>query len=98
MSTVNIAQESVGGFNAGSDTIGTSPQPLAAPYPVKKHVVVRANGANASVVIVGPTEESAASGFILSAGQQTPPIYVDNVSKVFVVGGAANQGYSWISS
>lgn len=66
-------------------------------WPAKKYVMLRANGANTSVVMVGHSADSAVDGFILSAGQQSPAIFVDDLNKVYIVGGAANQGYSWIA-
>jgi len=66
-------------------------------WPVKKYVMLRANGANTSVIMIGNTADGADDGFILSAGQQSPPIYVDQLNKLFIVGGAADQGYSYIA-
>jgi len=66
-------------------------------WEVKKYVMLRANGANASVIMIGHTSAAVTDGFILSAGQQSPPIYVDNLNKLYIVGGAADQGYSWIA-
>jgi hypothetical protein len=64
---------------------------------VKKYVVVRANGANTGIILIGTTVSNVGDGFILSAGQVTPPIYVDQLNKVYLKGGAADQGYSWIA-
>lgn len=66
-------------------------------WPVKKYVMLRANGANGNVIMVGHSTAGAGDGFILSAGQQSPPIHVDNLNKLYVVGGATDQGYSWIA-
>jgi metal-sulfur cluster biosynthetic enzyme len=66
-------------------------------WETKKYVVLRANGANGNVITVGHSVDSVDDGFILSAGQISPPIYTDNLNKVFLKGGAANQGYSWIA-
>jgi hypothetical protein len=66
-------------------------------WPVKKYVMLRANGANNNVIMVGHTAAGAGDGFILSAGQQSPPIYVDDLNKLYIVGGAADQGYSWVA-
>jgi len=66
-------------------------------WEVKKYVMLRAHGANGSVIMVGHSAAEAANGFILSAGQQSPPIYVDNLNKLYLVGGASDQGYSWIA-
>jgi hypothetical protein len=64
---------------------------------VNKYVVVRANGANTGIILIGTTVANVGDGFILSAGQISPPIYVDQLNKVYLVGGAAGQGYSWIA-
>jgi hypothetical protein len=64
---------------------------------VNKYVVVRANGANSGIISIGTTAANASDGFILAAGQVSPPIYVDQLNKVYIVGGAANQNYSWIA-
>ena len=66
-------------------------------WPVKKYVMLRANGANGNVIMVGNRADSAGDGFILSAGQQSPPVYVDDLAKIYIVGGAADQGYSYIA-
>ena len=66
-------------------------------WPVKKYVMLRANGANTSVIMIGNRADNAADGFILSAGQQSPPLHVDDLSKVYIVGGAADQGFSWVA-
>jgi hypothetical protein len=63
---------------------------------LKKYVMLRANGANGNVIMVGHSAVAVSDGFILSAGQQSPPIYVDNLNKVYLVG-AGGQGYSWIA-
>jgi hypothetical protein len=66
-------------------------------WAVKKYVMLRANGANSNVIMLGNTAANVGDGFILSAGQQSPPIYVDDLNKLYIVGGAADQGYSWIA-
>lgn len=66
-------------------------------WPVKKYVMLRANGANTSVIMIGNTPANASDGFILSAGQQSPPIYADDLSRIYIVGGVADQGYSYIA-
>jgi hypothetical protein len=85
----------VASFSAGNGTVGTTPQQLSIACDVLKHVVVRASSGNNSTITVGPTS---ATGFILAAGEQTPPIYVNDISKILVVGGMADQNYSRIST
>lgn len=95
MSSVNVAKESVADWNSGNGTVGTTPQAIGE-YPVKKHVVIRATTGNTGTIGLSPNAGSAANGFILGAGETSPPIYVDDLNKVFVVGSAASQSYSWI--
>lgn len=78
-------------------TITVNEHGHAVGWPVKKYVMLRANGANTSVIMIGNRADNAADGFILSAGQQSPPISVDDLNKVYLVGGAEGQGYSWIA-
>ena len=66
-------------------------------WEVRKYVMLRANGANTSVIMIGNTAANASDGFILSAGQQSPPICADDLSRIYIVGGAADQGFSWIA-
>lgn len=94
---VQIGKESLADFAAGDGIVGTAAAQLPG-RTVVKHVVVRANGGNSNVVMVGNSAAQAAIGFVLAAGEQTPPIYIDDLSKIWVIGGAATQGYSWIAS
>ena len=93
---IDIAKEAIASFSAGSGTVGTSPVQLPGGL-VKKHVVIKANAGNTNVVMVGGPN-TVASGFVLAAGEQTPPIYVDDLGKIWVKGGAASQSFSWLAS
>lgn len=99
MIVVEVARESQPSFRTGSGAVGTDVIRLGGEvgWEVKKYVVLRANGANGSVIMIGHSEAGVGDGFILSAGQITPPIYVDNLNKVYLKGGAADQGFSWIA-
>lgn len=96
--TTELGKESVASFAAGDGTVGTSSAVQLPGRTVLKHVVVRANGGNTNIVMVGHSEATVAAGFVLAAGEETPPIYVDDLSKIWVLGGAASQGFSWIAS
>jgi len=99
MSAVQVVKESLPGFMAGNGTVGGTPAQLTTiAFPITKHVVVQAASGNGSTVSVGPASAQAANGYILAAGESTPPIYVDDTSKVWVVGGAADQDYNWIAN
>lgn len=95
--SVDIGYESQPAFACGDGTIGTIGAKLIQ-YPVRKHVVVRANAGNESTIIIAHSEAALATGFVLSGGQMTPPIYIDDLSKIWIKGGDADQGYSWIAS
>lgn len=93
-----IGKESVDRFFAGNGTVGTAEAAISpVGLDVRKHIVVRADSGNGNTVIVGPVGH-AANGFVLNAGEQTPPIYVENTDLVAVIGGAASQNFSWIAT
>jgi len=97
---VNIGREAVAAFQAGQGTVGVAAQKLSAldaVPPVMKYVIVKADATNTNNVFVGPSGVTATTGFRLDAGEVTPPIHVDDVSKVSVIGDAASQGYSWLA-
>ena len=98
MSLVNIGRESGSSFSAGSGVVGTTPQPLGPRTPVRKRVVVRTARSNKRNIRLGSTAESAGDGYLMEKDKISPPIYVDDVSKIFVVAEAADQVYSWIAS
>lgn len=98
MSLVNIGRESGPDFSAGSGVVDTTPQPLGPPTPVRKRVVVRAARSNNGNIRLGSTAESASDGYLMENGRVSPPIYVDDVNKIFVVAEAPGQVYSWIAS
>ena len=96
----NIGREATNAFQAGQGTVGVTAQKLAvadAVPSVLKYVIVKADATNTDNVFVGPSGVTATTGFRLDAGETTPPIYIDEVSKVSVIGGAASQGYSWLA-
>lgn len=98
MNVVQIGKEAVASFAAGDGTVGATPATLTPGGAVNKHVVVRANSANTDVIMVGHSAQAVANGFVLKAGDQTPPIYVDDLAKVWLLGAASNPGFSWIAS
>lgn len=94
---MNIGKESLPEFLAGSGSVDQTEIPLSLGFQVFKHVVVRSDSDNNSTIKVGPAGH-AASGFILNPGEQTPPIYVDSLAKIGVIGGANDQLFSWIAT
>lgn len=100
MSMVNIGQESLqDGFMAGNGTIGqTEGKVSSVNFPIRKHIVIRASAANGAEEVIVGRPGDAVNGFRLAAGEQTPPIYVDETDKVRVVATAAGQDYSWVAN
>ena len=66
-------------------------------FKVQKYVVIRADSGNSGTISLGNTATRASSGFILKAGDTSPKIKIDDLSKVWLVGSASSQAYSWIS-
>ena len=58
--------------------------------------MIRANDDNTGTITIG-TKGNEANGYILRAGESSPRIYLDDLSKVFIVGSGANQGYSYLA-
>lgn len=94
-----IGKESVDRFFAGHGTVGTSEAKISSVgLAVRKHIVVRSASSNgAETITVGPYGR-AAQGFVLAAGEQTPPIYVENTDLIGVIGSAVGQDFSWIAT
>lgn len=99
MSCVNVVKESIPRFFVGHGTVGATPaQVTTLSLEVLKHVIVRATAGNTGTISVGMSSAQATDGFILAEGEQTPPIYIDDANKVWVVGSDADQDFSWIAN
>lgn len=85
-------------FHVGNGTVGTSSQKITAlSLKAYKYVKVRADAGNGNDIYVGTSENvSASNGFILDAGEEVE-IPIDFTDKVWVLGGAADQDYSWLA-
>jgi copper chaperone CopZ len=84
-------------FVSGSGTVDVTTKPLG-DKAIPKSLVIRANGSNSGIICIGNSHEDAGEGYILGKGETTPPICVDNLNKVFLVGSAIGQGYSWLAT
>lgn len=95
---VNIGKEVVAEFQNGHGVVGATKAALAsAESLINKFVVIKADLTNTNNVYVGTNTVTTSNGFLLDAGEATPPIPIDDLNKVYVVGGAASQGYSWLA-
>jgi len=88
MGYVNISKEAVGEFQAGQGSVSIFPEPvldanLAAE--VQKYVIVRADAANPGNLYVGPSTVAIGAGWLLDAGDETPPIHINSLAKIHVV-------------
>ena len=72
-------------FATGSGKVDRKPMPLGH-GPIRKSLVIRANGSNTGVICIGNTPEDSAEGYILGKGETTTPICGDNLNKVYLVG------------
>jgi hypothetical protein len=99
-----IGDETVHGFDHGrKSSVGTTAVQLSATaYRATKGVQLKADAANSSTVYVGNADltadtADATDGFPLAAGEGLF-VPVDDVSKVYVRGGAAGQKVFWFAA
>ncbi len=94
---VSIAKESSENFATGHGSVGATKAALiAGETPLQKFVEIKADLTNANNVFVGINTVTTSTGFLLDAGESVK-IPIDDMSKVWVVGGAASQGFSWLA-
>jgi len=84
-------------FWTDAGTCTTTPKQLKdLSFPLKHYVMVRANSGNTKVICIG-NSDCKNTGLILAGGEQTPPIPIDNLNKLWVASAEGDQGYSWIA-
>ena len=97
MTPVHVINECVpgGDLRIGHGTVGAVEQALdTIDWPLRKYVVIKARIGNSGTITVGRPGD-AASGWILAAGESTPPIPVDHTGFLAVTGSGAGQNYNW---
>jgi len=92
---MDIIKTAIEELYVGGGSVGTTPAVLHSCKALAKGVVVRAG--TKSLVIGAHSGVTAGTGFKLVAGEQSPMICIDDLSKVWVVGEAADSDYSWIA-
>mgnify|MGYP000066255289 CR=1 FL=1 len=96
---MDIEQITVPEFFFGHGTVGTTREQITtAAHVARKYVKVKAdlgNGDNVFVGGVGVANTGDTQGYTLDAGEEVE-IPVDRANKVWVIGGDADQGYSWL--
>lgn len=96
MASTDIAKDSIDAvFEIFRDTVGTTSKQLRTiDRPLNSGVRIKALAANGDTVYVGSSSGvTSASGFPLAAGQELT-LPVSSLTKVWVIGGAASQGYA----
>jgi hypothetical protein len=93
---MEIQRISVPEFKAGHGTVGGTAAQAGPAFPCLKGVKIKADLTNGNNVYVSHAEAVGASGFLLDAGEEVF-IEVDSLDKVWVFGGAADQGYSYVA-
>jgi hypothetical protein len=94
---MDIQKTAVPEFKTGHGSVGTSAAVAGPGFPCVKGVTIKADLANGNNVYVGHSDQvSASNGFVLDAGEDVF-IEVDSLDKVWVIGGAAAQGYSYVA-
>jgi len=94
---MDIQKTAVEAFIAGHGTIGTAAARAGIAQRCVKGVTIKADLANANNVYVGhDLNVSSTNGFVLDAGEDVF-IEIDSLDKVWVIGGAADQGYSFVA-
>ncbi len=86
MGYTNIGRETVEEFWTGQGEATQFAAPvLSSSVPLLKHATVRAASGNPGDLYVGPSNVAVGTGFILDAGDETPPIPIDDLSKLYVI-------------
>lgn len=86
----------------GQDTVATAGTAEALnggtslTVPDGARLVVKALGGNGGNVYVGADTVSASNGYVLAAGEETPPLGVTDVSSVFIDVDTGGEGVSWV--
>jgi hypothetical protein len=78
-------------FLSGVVTIGGTEVQLTALAGVSGTVTLRAASANSGTVTIGTTGLSSLGGFTLAAGQQSPPIQLNNAGALYAIASASSQ-------
>lgn len=94
---MDIQKSAVSEFKTGHGTVGGTAALAGPAFRCVKGVTIKADLGNGNNVYVGHDGNvTASNGFVLDAGEDVF-IEVDSLDKVWVFGGAADQGYSYVA-
>lgn len=84
-------------MKVGNGTVGTTAEKVTGVgFACVRGVTVSTPEDNTNVVYVGRANVSATQGFLLKAGM-SQKFEIDSSDDLFIVGGAADQVYSWLA-
>jgi hypothetical protein len=93
---MEIQKETVPEFNTGHLVVGTTAVAAGVELPALKYVRIKADLDNDDNIYVGNSANvTSGNGFLLDAGEHVD-VPVDSLAKVFVIGGLADQGFSFL--
>jgi hypothetical protein len=96
---MQIDKESLPDFWTGAITVGKTPVQLSsASQPIRKGIHIRVGTLPAGALLsIGCTNAVGTIGFIVPAGETSPLLYVDDLSKLWLVSSEDNTPITWIA-
>jgi len=96
---MQIEKESLPDFWTGTITVGLTAVRLSSvKHEIRKGVYLRVGTLPAGALVsIGKTETDADTGFIVPAGETSPMIYGDDLSKVWLISTEADTPVTWIA-
>lgn len=96
---MQIEKESLSDFWTGTITVGTSAMKLSSvKREIRKGVYLRVGATPTDALLsIGKTVTDAATGFIVPAGETSPLLYVDDLSKLWLVSTKAGTLVTWFA-
>lgn len=94
---MDIQKTAIEEFKAGHGSVGTSAAQVdTSAIRAAKGVNIKADLTNGNNLYVGhDSGVSSSNGYLLDAGEEVF-IQIDSLDKVWIIGGASSQGYSWL--
>jgi len=96
---MQIDKESLPDFWTGVGTVSKTPAKLSdASQPIRKGIYIRVGTLPAGALLsIGSTQAVGTIGFVVPAGETSPLLYIDDVSKLWVVSTEDNTPFTWIA-
>jgi hypothetical protein len=89
---MQIDKESLSEFGTNNVTVGTTPMQMQS-LPLRKGVYLTVGGTTATVTL-GKT--TTCNGFEIKAGETSPMLFIDDLSKLFLVSTEEGTTVTWI--